>query len=117
MLQNMFRSLMVQSAYVVLTGIALIFKPNLLLETFGFPPTSEIWIRVTGILVCSLAILYMHITRENRKIAMATVISRIFIAAGFGLLVAFCPVNPALLLFAGVDVLTAVWTLAELKQQ
>jgi CHASE2 domain-containing sensor protein len=117
MYRNMFLSLLVQSGYVALTGITLVFKPNMLLELFGFEPTHEIWIKVTGILVFSLAILYMSIRRENRRIAMATVVSRIFIAACFGLLVAFCDAKPALMLFAGFDVLTAVWTWRELQHK
>lgn len=114
---NRFNSLLVQSAYVALTGIILVFKPNMLLEMFGFQPANEIWIKVVGILIFSLAILYLHITRNDRAVAMATVYSRIFIAACFGLLVAFEPVPATLLLFGGVDVLTALWTLTELKKK
>jgi hypothetical protein len=117
MFKKMFLSLIVQSGYVAITGITLVFKPNMLLEIFGFQPTDEVWIKVTGILVFSLAILYMNITRENRRIAMATVLSRLFIAACFGLLVALSNVKPALLLFAGLDMLTAVWTWKELQHK
>jgi hypothetical protein len=117
MLKNKFLSLVVQSAYVALTGITLVFKPNMLLEMFGFEATHEIWIKVLGILVFSLAIIYMHITKENRQVAMATILSRSFIAAGFALLVALCGAKPALMLFAGVDLLTAVWTWRELQRK
>lgn len=115
MRSNTYLSLLVQSVYVMLTGITLVFKPNMLLEMFGFEPTQEIWIKVAGILVFSLAILYLNIRKEDRRLAMATVMSRIFIAACFGLLVAFCNVKPTLMLFAGFDVLTAVWTWREVK--
>ncbi|MCX6318409.1 MAG: hypothetical protein NTW29_14050 [Bacteroidetes bacterium] len=112
-----FRSLLVQSGYVILTGITLVFKPNMLLELFGFAPTNEVWIKVVGILVFSLAIIYLHITRENRGVAMATVYSRMFIALAFGLLAAFGQVSPAILLFAGFDVFTAIWTWMELQKK
>jgi hypothetical protein len=117
MFKNKFLSLTAQSIYVALTGITLVFKPNMLLELFGFEPTQEIWIKVTGILVFSLAIIYMNINRENRHIAMATIMSRLFIAACFGLLVALCNAKPALMLFAGVDVLTGIWTWRELQHK
>jgi FtsH-binding integral membrane protein len=115
--KNRFLSLTAQSCYVALTGIALVFKPNMLIELFGFEPAHEIWIQVLGILVFSLAIIYMNITKENRQVAMATVLSRLFIAAGFGLLVVLGNAKPALMLFAGVDVLTAVWTWRELQNK
>jgi hypothetical protein len=117
MLKNKFLSLVVQSVYVVVTGITLVCMPNMLLDIFGFPPAREIWIRVLGILVISLAIIYLHISKENRKVAMATVLSRLFIAAGFGLLVVLYDGKPALMLFAGIDVLTAIWTWRELQKK
>ena len=36
--------------YVILTGITLAIAPNALLAVLGLPPTTEIWIRVVGVL-------------------------------------------------------------------
>ena len=44
-------SLTVQAVYVLLTGLQLIFVPNMLLGMFGFESTAEIWIKVLGIIL------------------------------------------------------------------
>ena len=64
-----FNSLTVQTIYVVLTGLQLIFIPNVLLAMFGFEPTTEIWIKVLGLVVLSLAFCYYGIgkTGNNQK--------------------------------------------------
>ena len=110
-------SLTVQAIYVVLTGLQLIFVPNMLLSMFGFEPTSEIWIKVLGIVILPLAFVYHSISKQNnRDVVLATVKSRLFVGFGFLLLVLFGQAKPALILFAGVDIATAIWTWFELKK-
>ena len=60
-------SLIVQSVYVLLIGLQLIFVPNMLLRMFGFDETAEIWIKVLGIVVLSLSVIYYTLipTLEN----------------------------------------------------
>ncbi len=111
-------SLTVQGIYVLITGLQLIFIPSTLLGMFGFDPPAEIWIKVLGVLVLALAILYYSInTSGNKEVVMSTVWFRIFVAAGFLLLVVSGQTKSSLLLFAGVDVATAVWTWIELKKK
>jgi type IV secretory pathway TrbL component len=114
---NRHLSLVVQSVYVVLTGLQLIFVPNLLLGMFGFNETSEIWIKVLGIVILPLAFVYYAINKQgNPDVVRATVWSRLFVGIGFTLL-AFsgqAPMN--LILFAGIDIATAVWTWMELRK-
>ena len=59
--------LIVQSVYVLLIGLQLIFVPNMLLRMFGFDETAEIWIKVLGIVVLSLSVIYYTLipTLEN----------------------------------------------------
>jgi hypothetical protein len=38
-------------AYLVALSIGLMAAPNLLLALFWMPPTSEVWIRVAGLVV------------------------------------------------------------------
>ncbi len=40
--------------YLLLLGAALVFVPNLLLSLLGMPPTTEVWIRVVGVLVFNI---------------------------------------------------------------
>ncbi len=111
-------SLTVQGFYVILTGLQLIFIPATLLGIFGFEAPTEVWIKVLGILVLGLSIIYYGVNRSGSKdVVLATVWFRLFVAAGFLLLVISGEVKSALLLFGGVDVATAVWTWFELKKQ
>ena len=44
--------------YLYLTGITLIFIPNLFLSTLGLPETHEVWIRVVGVLAMVIGFYY-----------------------------------------------------------
>lgn len=111
-------SLTVQGIYVLITGLQLIFIPATLLGMFGFDPPAEIWIKVLGVLVLALAVLYYSInTSGNKEVVLSTVWFRNFVAAGFLILVVSGQTKSSLLLFAGVDVATAVWTWFELKKK
>ncbi len=110
--------LIVQAIYVFLTSLQLIFIPNTLLGMFGFEPTSEIWIKVFGVVLMSLGVVYYGIIKYgNAEVVTYTVYSRILVGIGFGLLVIAGVAPVTLILFAGIDVITAVWTWWELKRK
>ncbi|MFN8355306.1 MAG: hypothetical protein U0Y10_12700 [Spirosomataceae bacterium] len=112
-----YTSLLVQQIYVVITSLQLIFIPNVMLGMFGFEPTSEIWIKVLGVIVFTLAILYHFIRKNpNNEILMGTVYGRLFVGIAFVVFVVTGLTKPALVLFAGVDVATAIWTWMEVKK-
>ncbi len=109
-----FLSLFAQAIYVFFTGIQLIFVPNMLLGMFGMPPTSEVWIKVLGIVILPLSAVYYSISKYGSTNAVnATVISRMFVGVGFTLLYFTGQAPASIILFAGIDVLTAVWTKLE----
>ena len=113
-----YTSLLVQAIYVILTGLQLIFVPNMLLGMFGFDGTSEIWIKALGIVVLPLSAVYYAISKQgNREVVFSTIISRGFVGVGFILLVLSGQAKSSLILFAGVDIATAVWTWLELKKK
>ena len=110
-------SLTVQTIYVVLTGLQLIFIPNMLLGMFGFDPTIEIWVKVLGLVVLSLAFCYYGIGKNgDPALVRATVWMRLLVGAGFVGLVLSGQAKAALILFAGIDIVTAVWTWMELRK-
>jgi hypothetical protein len=118
MQSNRYLSLVVQSIYVILTGLQLIFVPNLLLSMFGFEDTAEVWIKVLGIVVMSLAFMYYTINKSgSTEIVRATILARLFVAAGFTLLALTGQAKPNIILFAGIDLATAAWTWYEMKKQ
>ena len=110
-------SLTVQAFYVLITAIQLIFVPNMLLGMFGFPPTSEIWIKVLGIVLLALVIYYYAIILNGDKTLLTfTIYGRLAVVFGFALMVLTKVAPTPLLLFAGIDLATAVWTWFELKK-
>jgi hypothetical protein len=117
MQKSRYMSLLVQCGYVVLTGLQLIFVPNMLLNMFDFGETYEVWIKVLGIVVLSLSIIYYTISKSgNREVVQATVWTRLLVGAGFILLALTGQAKMSLILFAGIDIMTAVWTWTELKK-
>ena len=118
MSSNRHVSLVVQAIYVILTGLQLIFVPNLLLSMFGFADTSEIWIKVLGIVILPLSAVYYAISKQgNRDVVFSTIISRGFVGVGFILLALSGQAKLNLILFAGIDLATAVWTWVELQKR
>jgi hypothetical protein len=117
MASNRHLSLVVQAIYVIITGLQLIFVPNMLLGMFGFEPTTEIWIKVLGIVILPLSAVYYAISKQgNEESVRATIISRGFVGVGFTLLALSGQAPMALILFAGIDIATAIWTWMELKK-
>jgi hypothetical protein len=110
-------SLTIQAIYVLITALQLIFVPNMLLGMFGFEPTSEIWIKVLGMVLLSLSLVYYGIIQSGDKnILKITIYSRLIVVVGFAILVATGQAATPLILFAGIDLATAIWTWFELKK-
>jgi len=110
-------SLTVQAVYAFITGLQLIFVPNMLLGIFGFEPTSEIWIKVLGIVLISFSLVYYGIIQSGDKnILKITIYGRLIVVLGFVSLVATGLAAAPLIVFAGIDLATAIWTWFELKK-
>ena len=109
-------SLYGQMAYVIFAGIALIFAPNILLGIFGLPPANEIWIRIMGLLVLTLAFYYYYMANfGNDKVVWATVIGRVFFCSGLILFVIFGLAELPSIGFAILELGLAFWTWKKLK--
>ena len=105
------RSLRVFAIYLGLLALALLVAPNLLLRAFALPATSEVWIRVVGMLVSFLGV-YYWVGAASRFIPFfqATVLCRLTVPIVFLIFVLAGWVAWPLLLFAVFDVLGAAWT-------
>jgi hypothetical protein len=118
MQENRHFSLIVQAIYVIITGLQLIFVPNLLIGMFGFEETHEVWIQVLGIVILPLAAVYYAISKQgNREVVFSTIISRGFVGIGFLFLALTGATKMSIILFAGIDIATAVWTWMELNKE
>jgi hypothetical protein len=113
-----YTSLLGQIAYVIISGLQLLLIPNTLLGLFGFDPTSEIWIRVLGMLVLVLSIYYYAIYKSgNKDIVRATVQGRLLFCAGLVMFVILGMAKPVLLGFAALETGLALWSLFEIRRK
>jgi len=102
--------------YILVLGTVLVVAPNLLLATFGLPPTEEVWIRVVGMLLLFLGG-YYHLAARAEWTAFfrVSVWFRSLVILFFAAFVVLGLVPPALLGFAVVDLLAALWTASALR--
>ncbi len=99
-----------------LSGLLLVI-PNWLIGLFGIAPTSEVWIRVVGMLALFLAVYYIQAARAELTGFMRwSVYVRASVIGFFGLFVLLDLAPTALLLFAVVDLASAAWTALALRQ-
>ena len=102
--------------YITILGAVLVLAPNLLLTTFGLPPTEEVWIRVAGMLLLFLAGYYFLAARaEWTQFFRASVWFRSLVIMFFIAFVLLGLVKPVVLAFAAVDLLAALWTASALR--
>ena len=117
MQKNQYTSMLGQFAYVVVSGISLLFFPNFLLGIFGLEPAHEIWIRVLGMLVLALSFYYYAMYKNGGKeVIRATVQGRLFFCAGLVMFVILNMVKPVLIGFAIAETVLALWTLSEIRK-
>ncbi|MGA7992062.1 MAG: hypothetical protein WCC53_11555 [Thermoanaerobaculia bacterium] len=103
--------------YLVILGAALIVAPNAVLVPFGLPPTTEVWLRVVGVLATVLGFYYRHAARgELVSFYRATIVARVLVFVSFGAFVLLGFAKPALALFGAVDLAGAVWTATALRR-
>ena len=117
MQKNYYKSILGQFAYVIVSGISLLFFPNYLLGLFGIESTNEIWIRVLGMLVLALSFYYYAMYKNGGKeVIRATVQGRLFFCAGLVTFVILGMVKPVLLGFAIAETGLVLWTLSEIRK-
>jgi len=109
-------SIHVVGIYLMLLGAALIAAPNFVLALFGFPPTSEVWLRVVGVLAAALGHYYFQAARHDLvPFYRATVPARVLASLSLVAFVILGLVKPALILFGVVDLAGAAWTFLALR--
>jgi hypothetical protein len=110
------RSLFVFGIYLIVIGLGFLIIPNTVLPIFGFPDTSEPWIRVMAMLLLFLAYYYIQASRNEMTVFIRyTVYVRASVILFFVAFVLLGLAKPMLLLFAVVDLIAALWTWASLR--
>ena len=104
--------------YVIVLGLCLVLAPNLLLSLFGIPPTSEVWIRVVGLLAFNIGIYYVYAAKcEARAFFQASVYSRVLVLVTFAAFAGLGLASPVLVVFGLADFAGAVWTQLALRAE
>lgn len=110
------KSVFVFGIYLILIGLGFLFIPNVQLGMFGFPATTEPWIRVVAVLLLILAYYYIQAARsEMTDLFRFTVHGRASVIVFFTAFVIFDLAQPMLIMFGVVDLLAAIWTARALK--
>ncbi len=110
------RSVFVFGLYLVVLGIVLVVAPNLLLGMVSLPSTTEVWLRVVGMLVLFLAFYYIQAARKGMTdFFQWTVYLRSTVIVFFVIFVLLGLAGPPLILFGALDLLGAIWTALALR--
>ena len=105
------KSVYVFGLYVILLGLTLMTVPNLLLGLFGIPGTTEVWIRVLGLVLFFEGFYFVQAPRHQMtEFFQWTVWHRALVVFVFTAFVLLASAPPALILFGIVDFLSAGWT-------
>ncbi len=104
-------SVFVFGLYLGLLGITLLAAPNVLLGIFHIPGTTEVWIRVVGMLIFLLGYYYIQAARkETTEFFQWTIHVRATIILFLTAFVLLGFVRPVLILLGVIDLLGAIWT-------
>ncbi len=109
-------SVLVFGVYLIVIGLGFLLVPNMFLGLFGFPTTTEPWIRVMAVLLLILAYYYIQAARnEMTGFFRLTVHGRASVIVFFAAFVALGLAQPMLIMFGAVDLLGAIWTASTLR--
>jgi len=112
------RSVKVFAVYLFCLAVILLIAPNLLLQLFGLPASTDVWIRVVGMLVAFLGVYYwVGAATESVALFRASVLCRGTVPVFFLIFVSAGWTQWPLLLFGVVDLLGAAWTWTALRRQ
>jgi hypothetical protein len=112
------KTILPYECYLLLLGVLFLLVPNTLLGLFQIPPTSEVWIRVVGMLLIGLGIYYLVALRsELRPFIVWSVSLRASVILVFGAFVITGLAPPVLLVFSAIDLIGALWTRSALRRE
>lgn len=104
--------------YLFFVSITLMVAPNFFLSNFMLPTTNEVWIRVVGVTVFSIAYYYIVAAKNNyTQLIQATVFVRFFVLFTFSCFVAMKLVSPIFISMGVIDFVAAIWTQIELNKE
>jgi|AGTN01.1.fsa_nt_gi hypothetical protein len=110
------KSVFVFGIYILIVGTTLMIMPNTLLGISGLEPASDVWVRVTGMLIAILGFYYtLCAKQEITYFFKLSVIGRIVPSIVFTIFVLLGFAKWPLILFSTIDVSCAIWTAVALR--
>lgn len=104
--------------YLFPLSLLLLAVPNFLLNMFMLPTTEEVWIRVVGMLVFFLGVIYYQAAKQElHGLYKYFAYNRIGVLLFFIVFVALGWSKWPLILFGVIDAAAALWTLSALKKE
>jgi hypothetical protein len=111
------RSINVFGIYRLVLALVLLVAPNTLLQLFHLPPTTEVWIRVVGMLLAFIGIFYRTAAAAGLyAFFAATVLTRLTVPLFFLGFVLAGWIDWPILLFTLIEVAGAAWTWLALRR-
>jgi len=115
-MSNPARSITVFGIYLAVAGLSFFIAPNTALPLMGFPTTTEVWIRLMGLLTAILGMYFLYSVRyDDRHFFRATIFARLIFFTGVTTLVIFGLASPLLVAFGLIDLAGAAWTWLALR--
>jgi hypothetical protein len=112
------KSVLVFAFYLIGMGVGFVFVPNLVLGPLGFPPVSDVWSRVVGMMALLLAFYYIQAARMGLHAFFRwTVYTRVAAFIFFTGFVFAGLAGPVMILLGGVDLASALWTAWALRRE
>ena len=104
--------------YLILTGISLLFYPNLILALMGIPKTTEVWIRIVGVLCINIGFFNVMASKYNYTgFFNWMVFARVLFFISIVSFVMLKWASKTMILFGVVDLLGAAWTILTSAQK
>ncbi len=104
------------AVYLFFVGVVFVVAPNLLLSIFQIPQTTEVWIRVVGVLAFNIGVYaWVAAKHEDTSFLVASVYTRFLVFVVFMTFAVIGLASPMLALFGVVDLLGGIWTHFALK--
>ncbi|MEX2567854.1 MAG: hypothetical protein WD431_18040 [Cyclobacteriaceae bacterium] len=111
-------SVFIYGVFYAFNGLMLLLVPNVLLNSLGIEPTSEVWIRLAGILLSAIAVYYILAAKYELIVIMkATAFIRFSILFFFTAFVLLQLVSSSIIIISVIDFLGGLWTFLMLRKE
>ena len=112
------KSVFIYGIYLAINGLMLLLVPNVLLNSLGIEPTTEVWIRLAGILLMAIAAYYILAAKYELIVIMkATAFIRFTIIFFFTAFVLLRLVSSSIIIISVIDFLGGAWTFLMLRKE